>query len=164
MKAKIIVLYLVFVLIMNLLCACDNSSVSDKSDLEQDFILVYKGVEIVPGAEMAPVKEALGEPTSYYESISCAFEGMDKIYTYGSIQITTYTEKDVDYIYTIVLLDDGIATPEGIYIGSDVLNVISAYGEMELEQNVVIYTQGNTSITLGFRDGVVVSITYTEII
>ena len=111
-----------------------------------------------------PVKEALGEPTSYYESISCAFEGMDKIYTYGSIQITTYTEKDVDYIYTIVLLDDGIATPEGIYIGSDVLNVISAYGEMELEQNVVIYTQGNTSITLGFRDGVVVSITYTAII
>jgi len=161
MKRKIIALIFVFVFSLSMLCACDEGNVEVNGDEEQSYHFIYNGVDIVPGAEMMPVKNALGEPASYYESISCAFEGMDKIYTYGSIQITTYTEKDVDYIYTIVLLDDGVTTPEGLYIGADKASVVNAYGEISGDQNVAIYTRGNSSITVGLRDDVVVSITYT---
>lgn len=163
MKRKILALILVFAVSMCMMCACEDGNAEANGGEEQSYHFIYNGVDIVPGAEMMPVKNALGEPTSYYESISCAFEGMDKIYTYGSVQITTYTEKDVDYIYTIVLMDDGVTTPEGLYIGADKASVVNAYGEFDEDQNVVIYTRGNSSITVGLRDGVVVSITYTAI-
>ena len=163
MKRKITALILVLAFALCLFCACDDSGADTNVDAEQSYHFIYKGVEIVPGAEMEPVKNALGEPTSYYESVSCAFEGMDKIYTYGSVQITTYTEKEVDYIYTIVLLDDGVATPEGLYIGADTASLINAYGDVGVNQSVAIYTRGNSSITVGLRNGVVVSITYTAI-
>jgi len=163
MKRKITAIIAVLTFTICLLCACVNGGTEANGEEEKSYHFIYKGVEIVPGDEMEPLKNKLGEPTSYYESVSCAFEGMDKIYTYGSVQITTYTEKNVDYIYTIVLLDDSVTTPEGLYIGADALKVESAYGDMRADQNPLTYVRGNSSITIGLRDGAVVSITYTAI-
>ena len=39
--------------------------------------------------DMADVLSALGEPQSYFEAESCAFEGLDKTYTYSGFVITT---------------------------------------------------------------------------
>ena len=39
--------------------------------------------------DMAEVLSALGEPKEYFEAESCAFEGMDKTYTYSGFVITT---------------------------------------------------------------------------
>ena len=163
MKRGITVIIAVLVLSLCLFCSCVNNNVEANDENEKSYSFIYKGIEIVPSSEMEPIKNQLGEPTSYYESVSCAFEGMDKIYTYGSIQITTYTEKEVDYVYTIVLLDDSVTTPEGLYIGANVTNVEGTYGEIKAGQNLVTYVRGKSSITIGLRDNIVVSITYTAI-
>ena len=54
----------------------------------------------------------LGEPMHYFEAPSCAFEGMDKIYSYSGFEFTTYTKDNVDYIASIVFLDDTVTTRE----------------------------------------------------
>ena len=160
MRIKVISLIMAVVMILTILCACENNNVDITDDTKNSYGLLYQGINIVPGEKMETIKNSLGEPNSYYESVSCAFEGMDKIYTYGSIQITTYTEKEIDYVYTIVFLDDGVSTSEGLYIGADASQLINIYGEFDTESNLAIYKSGETSITVGLRDNMVVSIVY----
>ena len=47
------------------------------------FYFTYEGTEIRLHADMAPILEKLGQPKKYTESASCAFEGLDKTYTYA---------------------------------------------------------------------------------
>ena len=54
------------------------------------YVFSHNGVDFTVDMEVADVIAALGEPTSYYEVPSCAFEGLEKIYDYSSFEITTY--------------------------------------------------------------------------
>ena len=51
---------------------------SDASSKQDGFAFTYNAVQITPGAEAKSILEALGEPKSYTEEPSCAFDGMDK--------------------------------------------------------------------------------------
>ena len=66
----------------------------------------FNGTQVVLGAEMKPIADKLGKPTKYFESQSCAFQGLDKVYTYGGVIIRTYPENDVDYVLSIELKDE----------------------------------------------------------
>ena len=77
------------------------------------YVFSHNGVDFTVDMEVAAVIDALGEPASYYEVPSCAFEGLEKIYDYTSFEITTYETDDVDYIANIYLKDDLVETPEG---------------------------------------------------
>lgn len=92
------------------------------------YALIYNGVAIEIDADAAPIVEQLGEPDSYFEAPSCAFEGIDKIYAYGSIELDTYPMEQKDYVSTIVFKDDIITTTEGIGIGDTVEKMESVYG------------------------------------
>ena len=48
----------------------------------------YNGASMAPGDDFEEIAAKLGDPDGYYEAASCAFEGKDKIYTYGSVQIS----------------------------------------------------------------------------
>lgn len=92
------------------------------------YALVYNGVAIEIDADAAPIVEQLGEPDAYFEAPSCAFEGIDKIYTYGSMELDTYPMQQKDYVSAIVFKDDIITTTEGIGIGDTVEKMESVYG------------------------------------
>lgn len=92
-----------------------------------DPVFSAGGVEIVIHADAAPILEALGEPTSYSETPSCAGEGMDKTYGYGSFYLLTGLGEDGEVVSRLWLADDTVATPEGIRIGSDEEQVEAAY-------------------------------------
>lgn len=110
---------------------------------------------------MADVLKVLGEPKSYYEAASCAFEGMDKFYTYSGFQITTEPgEGGKDYINSIRLMDDSVTTREGVHIGCSVDDVTAAYGEGRRMENVIRYTKGDSAMNFILEDGKVVSIEY----
>lgn len=111
---------------------------------------------------MADVLAALGDPQSYYEAASCAFDGLDKIYTYAGFTISTYPDGDNDYINSILLTDDSVSTAEGIYIGCTEEDVIAAYGECDRLGNVLKYTKGSTAINFVFEDDTVISIEYLQ--
>jgi len=125
---------------------------------------VYNGTTIQPNAPAEPILSALGEPKSYTEETSCAFDGLDKTYFYGSFYLQTYPAADGERVFCLWLVDDAVTTPEGIYIGSTEQQVKDAYGEDSLDGNSCIVTQGESKLTLLLTDGVVSSIQYDAVL
>ncbi|MBE6950522.1 MAG: hypothetical protein E7451_04205 [Ruminococcaceae bacterium] len=124
-----------------------------------------RGVDVMMNAEAAPVLEALGEPVSFTEEASCAFEGLDKTYNYGGFFLQTYPLGDADYIYSVWLMDDSSTTPEGIYIGATQAEVEAAYGADAFNgSNAYILTGTTSTLTIILADGVVSSIQYDAIV
>lgn len=114
--------------------------------------------------DMAEVLAALGEPQSYFEAASCAFEGLDKIYTYPGFQITTRPDGDKDYVNSILLTDDSVTTPEGIYIGCLKEDVLEAYKcSADGPDGSLMLTLDNTTLSFIFQDGKVLSIEYLPV-
>ena len=109
---------------------------------------------------MADVLAALGEPLSYFEAASCAFEGLDKTYTYSGFVITTRPDGDQDYVNSIRLTDDSVVTPEGIYIGCSADDVTAAYGEGSRTENVISYTKCDSAMNFILEGDKVISIEY----
>lgn len=110
--------------------------------------------------DMADVLSALGKEQSYFEAASCAFEGLDKTYTYPGFQIITRPEGDKDYVNSILLTDDSVTTPEGLYIGSSKEEVIAAYGEGESSGSAIMYTKDNVTLSFILENDTVISIEY----
>ena len=125
------------------------------------FSFAANGAEITVNENMANVLAALGEPQSYFEAESCAFEGLDKTYTYAGFVITTYPDGDQDFINSIRLTDDSAATREGVYIGCTADQVRAAYGEEEDGPvSALSYTNGDTRLNFILEGDAVISIEY----
>ena len=137
----------------------DQSSASAKG-----YTFEYNGVVIEIDAEASQYTDALGEPVSYFEAASCAFEGLDKMYTYSSFEIDTYPTDDVDYVSTVIFKDDSIETPEGVRIGSSVDDVIAKYGDDYTEDiGQMIYEKDGMTLTfITTADNTVASIEYSS--
>ena len=126
-----------------------------------EYSFNYKGTVITLHADFAPILAVLGEPVSYTESASCAFEGLDKTYYYGSLYIDTYPDGDKDRVYDFWFADDSLTTAEGIYIGSTQADVEAAYGTAGYNgANAYIMTKGTGTLTIILDNGVVTSIQY----
>lgn len=126
------------------------------------YYFTHKGTEIRLNGDMEVVLNALGEPKKYTEETSCAFEGLDKTYTYDSFVIQTYPRGEKDYIYAFWFLDDLVKTPEGIKIGDTQAAVEAAYGADAYNgRNAYIFKLKNYTATVILTDGVVSSIQYT---
>ena len=169
---KLIVFALVAVLCLGLV-ACSSEKDSGKNSVvgndtsvaETDgtYKMVFRETEIVLGADMQSVLDKLGEPKKYFESESCAFKGLDKVYTYDGVVIRTYPKDKKDYILNVELRDDTVSTPEGISIGDSKAKVTEVYGaETTSNDTSVSYQKGD--VVLAFiinAEGNVTSITYT---
>lgn len=128
------------------------------------YVFVTNGASVVVNADMADVLAAIGEPQSYFEAESCAFEGLDKTYTYAGFVISTRPEGEKDFVNSILLTDDSVTTPEGIYLGSSKSDVLAAYGsEGEDLGALVTYTKGDCVINFVFTEDKVISIEYLPV-
>lgn len=111
--------------------------------------------------DMKDVLAALGEPLSYFEAASCAFEGLDKTYTYAGFTVTTRPDGDKDYVNCVYLTDDSLTTPEGLYIGAAARDVLDCYGTPNQQTDTLIsYVSGNTVLNFILKDSAVISIEY----
>lgn len=112
-------------------------------------------------AEAGPVLEQLGEPNSYFEAPSCAFEGVDKMYTYGSFELDTYPMGDKDYISAVIFKDDSITTPEGVGIGDSREKLMEAYGgEGTEELGMTVYRKDDMKLCFIFQGDSIASVEY----
>ncbi len=112
----------------------DESGETPAAQTEKGYLFESEGVKISVDADVKPVIDRLGEADSYFEAASCAFEGLDKTYTYAGFRIETYPEKDKDLTACIILTDDSVSTPEGVCIGNSVEELKEAYGEASSEE------------------------------
>ena len=131
------------------------------SNSQYTYVFEYDGIQMAVNMEAAPVLEALGEPVSYFEAASCAFEGLDKMYTYSSFEVDTYPEGDVDYISCIYFLDDLVETPEGICLYMTQADMEEAYGTEYTEVNgAFVYSKGNGELSFIIENDEIVAIEY----
>lgn len=124
------------------------------------YVFVAGGVTVEVDADMAPILQSLGEPASYFEAASCAFEGLDKIYTYSGFEIDTYPAQDRDLVSAVILKDDSVTTAEGICIGDSMEKLIEAYGEAAQENGMLVYTKDGMKLCFILQDDSIISIEY----
>ena len=143
-------------------CACEEKMPDPNSDAKA-YTFVHKGIGIAIDAEATPILASLGAYLDYAESPSCAFEGMDKVYTYSGFEIETYCLSGVDYIASVQLTDDSVTTEKGIAVRSTKDAVLAAYGTPTSENaGALIYSAGGMRLQFLLRDGVVTNIQYLK--
>ncbi len=126
-----------------------------------DYVFEYKGVKISPDMNTNEFLSALGEPLHYYEVKSCAFEGMDKIYTYTSFEISTYPNGANDLVSSIYFKDDTVTTQEGAYLGMAKSDVLALYGSNYTESaGAYVYSKGGMELHFIFDGETLASIEY----
>lgn len=154
--------------------AAENQAESQAEETKEDgakadasasgYVFQVNGTEIAMHADAEPVLAALGDAKNYFESASCAFEGMDKEYTYNGFIVRTYPQGDKDCIASVDLLDDTVETAEGIAIGSSLQDVAAAYGPVEAGAKSVHYGEGSDmELIILFENDTVASIQYMAV-
>lgn len=142
-----------------------DESQSQQEKAPSGYAFEYNGVAIYMNTDAEPVVNALGEPLNYFEAESCAFKGLDKTYTYSGFEITTYPLDGKDYISSVYFMDDSVSTPEGIYLGSTVDEMIAAYGDNYTESSgSYTYVKDDSKIQFIASEGEIISITYLAIV
>ena len=132
---------------------------------EESFRIECGDAQIILNAPAEPILQALGTPVAYTEETSCAFDGLDKTYYYGSFYMTTYPDGTDDRVGSVWFADDTIATPEGIAIGSTRAAVEAAYeAESAKGANTFIMTRGDSTLTLILTEDLVTTIRYDAVL
>ena len=142
--------------------APEDAVVNDEPE-PAEFAFMYNDVLIKMNQNMKEVISELGEPSGYLDAPSCAFDGMDRIFSYPNIQIYTYPVGDEDFIHTIGFINDTLRTTEGgIRLGSNIDDVLNAYGDDEYEYETGMYTfkRGLTRLEFIVTDDEVRGISY----
>ena len=83
----------------------------ENKQTETSYTLKINNKEIKLGETFS--REKCGQELQYSEVASCAFDGLDKTYTYENYEIKTGEQ---DKIVSIYFIDEGIATTEGVKI------------------------------------------------
>lgn len=129
------------------------------------FTFVVNEIEIGMNEPTAPIVEALGSASNYFESPSCAFQGIDKTYTYSGFELYTYPKNKVDYVSSIYVLDGSVSTKEGIHLGSTLEEMTAAYGsDYKEDLGAYTYTKDKSTLTFIIDNGTVSSIEYVAIV
>jgi len=155
--------------------ACDNGQKPDTSNENTPpaingtpgnpsvFSFKMGEVNIEMDEDISKIIGKLGEPLGILEQPSCAFDGIDRVFSYPGLQIYTYPKGDADHIHTIGFFDDSVFTTEGkIHLGSDIQAAIDAYGnDYKYETGMYTYTRGLTFLEFLVDDNdIIIGITY----
>ena len=146
------------------LVSCSGNTKGNKgydASSNENFIFETNGIEIKLHEEAEDIISNLEEYKEYFEAESCAFEGLDKIYTYSSFEVSTYEKDGIDYISGISLMDDTVSTKEGISLFQTLEELKSMYGEEYTEENgVYTYTRAQSEISFMVKANKIVQIEY----
>ena len=123
----------------------DTTAGSDEQ--EPGFVFTFEGVELTPGQAFDAA--ALPEANSVYQVPSCAIEGTDNVYNYGTVEVTAFDDGNGEVIYSVYIMDANTPTNEGLYIGDTLDHIVAAYGEdYTREGNQITYQKGDTLLII----------------
>ncbi len=128
----------------------------EKNETQEVYALKVNNKEIKLGEVFS--REKCGQELQYSEVASCAFDGLDKTYTYENYEIKTGSQ---DKITSIYFIDEGISTTEGVKITDTYDKMVQVYSNnFKNEDNKYIYEKGNTSIEFMVENDVITGIEY----
>ena len=157
---------IMLVLIGVLLTGCGNKDATSKNGtLSADgYEFVSAGTTITMNKEAKEIIAKLGTYKDYYETASCAFDGLDKQYFYEGFQVDTYPMDGVDYISMVYIEKENIPTKEGVKVGDTADKVKETYGtEYKEDMGSYIYTSGKSQLKFYLESNVVSAIEYIAI-
>lgn len=143
----------------------NNNSVSKEDETKEvsGYTFSFNGTDLNMNQKVSDVVDKLGK-YEYFEAKSCAFEGLDKTYTYSDFVLYTYPIDGVDYLSGISLKSDLVETKEGVCIGQTKENIESAYGKDGKEsEGSITYTDGKSQLQFVLEDNVITGIEYIAI-
>ena len=169
---KLIVLFLVLIFV---LVGCSTTETTapapttpgqntedNRTSEENEFVFEVNGISIPMHAEAAPILEKLGGSQEYFEAESCAIPGLEKTYSFDGFDLYTYEIEGVDYIAAITILDDTVATKEGVYLYDNKDAVLQTYGDKYAKKlDLYTYTLSKSELAFLIENDEVVSIEYT---
>ncbi len=127
------------------------------------YVMEYEGTTIWMDMEASAVLTALGDPDKYFEAASCAFEGLEKQYTYAGIEIDTYEVNGKDYVSSVYFRDDLVSTPEGVSLYMTKADMIKAYGENYTEEfGMLVYKKEGMTLSFILKNDEIISIVYSS--
>jgi hypothetical protein len=156
MKTKKRVLTIVAIMLSAVFFAsCGTSEETETAEFAQnDMYLSIGDTGISVEENIESIVSVLGEPTDYSEAPSCAFDGMDKIYTYPGITFYTYPSDEEDYVLEIVLDDETYQTLKGAQVGMSLDEITAIYGEgYESNGNYIMYYANETEYMYCYMNG-----------
>lgn len=141
----------------------ESVSVTQETQDEGVFSFEADGVTITPGEAFD--SSALQDADDVYTVLSCAVDGYDNVYNYTTFEVTAFDSGDGEVTYSIYFLDPNITTPEGLALGDSVDKVTELYGDnYEEDGTALVYTRGETELSIILQDDVVASIEYLLIL
>ena len=166
---KILAIFLCLLMMLTLV-ACNSAKGDDDSkamttkaieSTSVKYYVEFTGVKIELGADAEAALATLGTPKATAEVGNCGGQGTLTKYTYASLELYVLTSGTSSTIDQITLLDDSIATPEGIRIGAAQADVKTKCKTPTKSSDAsYTYTSGNKNLKFNFRDGAVVGIDY----
>jgi len=176
MKRKTVVIA-IFCLVIILLAGCGNEqaqnggeSVSKPGSFSaEDIALNINGKTFRCGEDVRPLLAELGDGYSYSEAISCAYDGMDKTYSYDNFDVYTYPDGDIDRVSEITAYSGDVSTAKGLKVGDTVERMEELYGKGYSEEGITLVYEippkqenaEGASLYVTVEDGVIQSIAIT---
>lgn len=146
---KVFALVLALMMCFALVSCGEDETTSPSSDIVEpavgftasDFVLKNGDKEYKCDVYIDDIIAEFGEGYVYSEAMSCAYDGMDKIYGYADagIDFSTRPDGDKDIVCEMYVHGGDWATAKGITFGSTREQVIEAYGEPTQETNFMFY-------------------------
>jgi hypothetical protein len=105
-----------------------------KQEETEGFYFLAGDVMVIPGmifdADVLPAE-------SVYQVPSCAFEGTDNVYSYGSYEITAFNDGEKELVYSIFFVEPDVSTPEGLANGDELSKAKELSDKYNSEKAVV---------------------------
>lgn len=162
-KLTITMVIIISLVIIVALCMVikNKQNITDKDAQMTTFSIKYNNVEIVPGTEFA--EDAIKEEYELSEIPSCAFDGIDKVYTYSNVEIIVAEIEGKNTVYSVYFLNDEEQTEEGIKISDSKELMIEKYGEQyeQTLENKYTYVKGKVELSFIIENEIITSIEYT---
>ena len=172
MLKKVVKILLIFIVICGILIgltACGEEKTEkvvkkvEEADSSKSFLIEYDDVDVTPGAIFDESK--ISKTANVSEIPSCAFDGVDKVYTYPEVEITVAEINGKSTVYSVYFIDETITTGEGVKISDSKDLMIEKYGKDydNSLNNKFDYNKGNVTLSFVIENDIITGIEYTLI-
>lgn len=132
---KILTMLLIAAMLMTVVGGCSNESEQVSGDSQSgafsknDLYLTISGEEYRCDVYIDDIIAVFGEDYEYSEGMSCAYDGIDKNFSYEDLDVYTRPDGDKDIVIELCSYSEDAKSSAGIGVGGNADEVREAYGE-----------------------------------
>lgn len=126
----------------------------DGSFSASDLYISYGGYSLTINQDIASFLQA----SSVDSSPSCYYDGDDKIFHYGDMDVYTYPYGESDLVLEISLISGNVSTAKGLSVGMTVDDALTMYGTASVSGETYTWSDGNTYMYVNSSGGVITGI------